>query len=227
MKKLTKIAFLDRDGVINSSKVNNGYVGLIKDFKWIPGSRKAIKYLKNLGYKVVVVLSGLHNNLRRQTQIRFEEGVSGWNTQTRYQERPFCGASNPAPENIDPYSLKIGHMTTRDDRGDLLANNEPGLMLGAQCVYSISKKNYRTLENLIKFFRNELEGVGRNLSVPLLLIDDEADNASIFLSVCSLGCVPVFIAAFSAGNPKESKPIGVKTPSPLIVRYRTRRSPMV
>ncbi len=55
MKKFVKIAFLDRDGVINSSKVNNGYVGLIKDFRWIPGSRKTIKYLKDLGYKVVVV----------------------------------------------------------------------------------------------------------------------------------------------------------------------------
>ena len=41
MKKKTKIAFLDRDGVINSSKINNGYVGFIKDFKWIKGSKKA------------------------------------------------------------------------------------------------------------------------------------------------------------------------------------------
>ena len=55
MKKKTKIAFLDRDGVINSSKINNGYVGFIKDFKWIKGSKKAIKYLKSKKYKVVIV----------------------------------------------------------------------------------------------------------------------------------------------------------------------------
>lgn len=55
MKKKTKVAFLDRDGVINSSKINNGYIGKIKDFKWIKGSKKAIKYLRLKKYKVVIV----------------------------------------------------------------------------------------------------------------------------------------------------------------------------
>ena len=54
MKKF-KIAFLDRDGVINSSRPNNGYVGLLKDFKWIQGAIKAIKLLNDRNYKVVVV----------------------------------------------------------------------------------------------------------------------------------------------------------------------------
>lgn len=54
MKK-TKVAFLDRDGVINSSKINKGYIGKIKHFKWIKGSKKAIKYLKSKNYKVVIV----------------------------------------------------------------------------------------------------------------------------------------------------------------------------
>ena len=54
MKKI-KIAFLDRDGVINSSKYCNGYIGKLKYFKWIPGAIKAIKYLNKNNYKVVVV----------------------------------------------------------------------------------------------------------------------------------------------------------------------------
>ena len=54
-KKLTKVAFLDRDGVLNSSKINNGYISKIKDFKWIPGAKKAIKYLKNKRFKVIIV----------------------------------------------------------------------------------------------------------------------------------------------------------------------------
>ena len=53
MKKF-KIAFLDRDGVINSSKINNGYVGSLKHFRWVPGAVKAIKYLNKKNYKVVV-----------------------------------------------------------------------------------------------------------------------------------------------------------------------------
>ena len=54
MKKY-KIAFLDRDGVINSDKLNNGYVGSLKHFKWVPGAIKAIKLLNDKNYKVVVV----------------------------------------------------------------------------------------------------------------------------------------------------------------------------
>lgn len=53
--KLTKIAFLDRDGVINSSKFNNGYIGNLKHFKWINGAKKAIKFLNLNKYKVIVV----------------------------------------------------------------------------------------------------------------------------------------------------------------------------
>ena len=54
MKKF-KIAFLDRDGVINSGKYNNGYVGSLKHFKWMSGAIKAIKFLNSKNYKIVVV----------------------------------------------------------------------------------------------------------------------------------------------------------------------------
>lgn len=54
MKKF-KIAFLDRDGVINYIRPNSGYVGSLKLFKWIPGAVKAIKFLNDKNYKVVVV----------------------------------------------------------------------------------------------------------------------------------------------------------------------------
>ena len=53
--KLSKIVFLDRDGVINLSNLNNGYVGSLKHFRWVPGAVKAIKYLNDKNYKVVVV----------------------------------------------------------------------------------------------------------------------------------------------------------------------------
>jgi len=53
-KKKTKIAFLDRDGVLNISTINNGYVGYIKDFKWMPGAKKAIKFLKKKNLKLLL-----------------------------------------------------------------------------------------------------------------------------------------------------------------------------
>ncbi len=54
MKKV-KIAFLDRDGVINSKNFNNGYIASLKYFRWITGAIKAIKFLNEKNYKVVVV----------------------------------------------------------------------------------------------------------------------------------------------------------------------------
>ena len=46
---------MDRDGVINSCNSNKKYIGSIKDFKWLKGSKKTIKYLKSIKYKVVIV----------------------------------------------------------------------------------------------------------------------------------------------------------------------------
>lgn len=55
IKKKIKVAFLDRDGVLNISSINNGYVGYIKDFKWVNGAKKAIKFLNKKNFKVVIV----------------------------------------------------------------------------------------------------------------------------------------------------------------------------
>lgn len=50
MKK--KAAFFDRDGVLN---VDKAYLYQIEEFEWVTGAREAIKYLKGLGYLVIVV----------------------------------------------------------------------------------------------------------------------------------------------------------------------------
>ena len=46
-------------------------------------------------------------------------------------------------------------------------------------MFSVNKKNARTLDNLIAFFESELAAVNDTTAIPLLLIDDEADNASV------------------------------------------------
>src|SRR3990172_6752341 len=47
-----KAAFLDRDGTIIEE---NGYISKIKQVDFIPGSIEAIKRLKSLGYKIIVI----------------------------------------------------------------------------------------------------------------------------------------------------------------------------
>jgi hypothetical protein len=50
---------------------------------------------------------------------------------------------------------------------------------------------------------------------------------AMFRSVISRGWPPSRIAAFSAGSPKESKPIGCRTCIPLRRRKREMTSPIV
>jgi hypothetical protein len=52
-------------------------------------------------------------------------------------------------------------------------------------------------------------------------------SSAMRASVKARGCSPVRMAAFSAGSPKLSKPMGLSTPKPFMVRYRTIRSPNV
>ena len=50
-----KVAFLDRDGVINEASGNNGYVMSWAQFRFIEGALDALRTLKGKGYRLVVV----------------------------------------------------------------------------------------------------------------------------------------------------------------------------
>ena len=66
--------FLDRDGVINEE---NGYVHKIIDFKWIPGSKEAIKSpldnIDGLGAKTKELLIKEFKSLKRIKAASQEE----------------------------------------------------------------------------------------------------------------------------------------------------------
>ena len=111
-KILGKIEDPERAGSWQSRGLVIGDVQSGKTTNFIALANKAI----DAGYKVVVVLSGLHNNLRRQTQIRFEEGVSGWKTVTQTRGSNFCGIADLPPDGISPEMLRINHLTSSEDR---------------------------------------------------------------------------------------------------------------
>ena len=50
-----KIAFLDRDGVINKFPGNGLYVTKVKDFEFLPGTLEAIKKLTDEGFEIFVI----------------------------------------------------------------------------------------------------------------------------------------------------------------------------
>ena len=52
---MKRIVFLDRDGVINVNPVYRDYVKSPSEFKFLPGSLKAIRLLNQAGFKVIII----------------------------------------------------------------------------------------------------------------------------------------------------------------------------
>lgn len=68
LSRNSKIAFLDRDGVLN---VDHGYVYLPEQFEWMPQAKEAIKWLNEQDYKVVVATnqSGIGRGLYSEADV--------------------------------------------------------------------------------------------------------------------------------------------------------------
>lgn len=146
---------VDRRGLVvadvQSGKTSN-YIGLM--------ARAA-----DAGYRVIIVLAGIYNVLRNQTQVRIEEGFVGFNS------------NDNSPVGVGQISTekrwRYGSTRTQDFGKKWL---QPLMGTGGdndKWVFVI-KKNKAVLESLIQWLKTHPEIQG-----PLLLIDDEADNASI------------------------------------------------
>jgi hypothetical protein len=137
------------------------------------------------GYRLVVVMAGMHNNLRSQTQYRLDEGVLGRDSQ---KERQYDQANSLiGVGKLWGGLLPIHTLTNNLDTGDFRASvaDTIGVTIGGDPVILVVKKNGNVLRNLLKWVLHvrgeEVLGEKRRMvhGVPLLLIDDEADNASI------------------------------------------------
>jgi len=159
-------------GHVQSGKTAN-YTGLIC---------KAV----DAGYKLIIVLTGMHNSLRSQTQLRLDEGFLGFDTQRT--QRFDANESLRIGVGLVPSSeLLVAHsLTSSLDKGDFnsrVANQIGVVPGGADSVLLVVKKNKSVLENLLVWatMLGELDGEGKRIvrNVPLLVVDDEADNASV------------------------------------------------
>ncbi|NKI26638.1 Z1 domain-containing protein [Arenibacter sp. 6A1] len=133
------------------------------------------------GYKLIVVIAGIHNSLRSQTQIRIDEGYIGRNSADfiQRQKNVKIGVGKYASET------EIYSYTSSDDKGDFnrsVATRINVPIEGKSPTVLVIKKNKSILENLILWlnqFAHEVDGSRKILNTPLLVIDDEADNASV------------------------------------------------
>jgi hypothetical protein len=160
-------------GHVQSGKTAN-YVGLVC---------KAA----DAGYKIIIVLAGFHKSLRSQTQIRLEEGFLGYDRGATLQDpsgrRATVGVGDTHLYDPAPAADSI---TTRADDGDFkraLAKNF-AIHPGGNPLLFVVKKNASVLRNLLEWVRwvaQSKDEKGRKYikGVPLIVIDDEADQGSI------------------------------------------------
>ncbi|MGQ4277608.1 Z1 domain-containing protein [Pseudidiomarina sp. E22-M8] len=157
-------------GNVQSGKTQN-YIGLIN---------KAI----DSGYKVIILLGGHLNELRNQTQVRVDEGVIGRESIQLAQNQGRDKSKLVGVGNYRDKSKEVIWFTSKD--GDFRKSTADQIGVSFNSVTSpvvfVVKKNARILKTLFDWIvdKHQLDITrGRTISQPMLLIDDEADYASI------------------------------------------------
>lgn len=157
-------------GQVQSGKTAN-YIGLIC---------KAA----DAGYKMIIVLAGMHNSLRSQTQIRLDEGFLGFRSDA---EEGFSPAVGVGLIDRDPL-LRPNCATNRKNNGDFNTRvaDHLGITPEERPWLFVVKKNKTVLGKLLKWINSHVADsidteTSRKLvtKLPLLVIDDESDNASV------------------------------------------------
>ena len=132
------------------------------------------------GYRVIIVIAGIHENLRSQTQKRIDEGLVGRN-------------SDISPTEITPDGGRVGvgwEDFTRLPRA--LTSRKADFRKGQASIgwrldsekeepfVFVIKKNASILKHILGWLKSLNLHKGSDLiDLPMMLIDDEADNASI------------------------------------------------
>lgn len=157
-------------GQVQSGKTSH-YTGLIC---------KAV----DAGYKLVIVLAGTHNSLRSQTQLRLDEGFLGLDS---YKERAWAlNRKRIGAGLIGNTAIQVAYLTNSEERGDFSKRiaQQVGIPPGSAPILLVVKKNGSVLGNLVTWLEGQApmetdDGKKVYPDVPMLVLDDEADYASI------------------------------------------------
>ncbi|MBN2572486.1 MAG: hypothetical protein JXA68_10190 [Ignavibacteriales bacterium] len=131
------------------------------------------------GYKIVILLTGVTETLRSQTQKRIESGIVGISitglkgkNKAKVIKRVGVGKDGKPIKVTAMTSLEYDFVGSKDQITTSLANH--------QLVMFIVKKNTKVLEKLYGWLYDmNAESQDKKIHYPMLMIDDEADNASI------------------------------------------------
>ena len=129
------------------------------------------------GYRFIVVIAGIHNNLRQQTQERLEHGFVGRSTHALSSQKPvgvgLLEENYPVPVTLTTIADDFSHRIARQINFKIVDFEKKPIIL-------VIKKNVRVLEALYNWLSQlNADRYNRVSDSPMLIIDDEADHASI------------------------------------------------
>ena len=134
------------------------------------------------GYRVIIVLAGMMENLRQQTQSRLDTEFSGRKSEYYLDPKAEQQIKN-TPVGVGRYGTqkRIASFTsvTKDFDINVLKSNDLNLLSVSDPVVLVVKKNKSILNNLHKWLQKSKDAETGKIMLPMLLIDDEADNASV------------------------------------------------
>lgn len=138
------------------------------------------------GYRIIIVLAGMQENLRKQTQERLDAEFAGRRSEYFLDPTARKTIKNKAVgvgrHNGSSAKKGVASFTsvTKDFDSGVLRSCNLSIESVNDPVLLVVKKNKRILDNLISWLAtNNTVDVGGKIDLPLLLIDDEADNASV------------------------------------------------
>lgn len=136
------------------------------------------------GFEIIIVLAGIMEDLRSQTQQRIEmdvigegkmdsgekTGAKGVGKIKRFGVRGAGDENGRVIYQVNTITSKEKDFSKSAEKLDHTLNNKYVL---------VCKKNVSVLKNIISWLHNSLDEGKEKHNIPLLIVDDEADNASL------------------------------------------------
>lgn len=136
----------------------------------------------DVGYKVIIVMTGTTKNLRMQTQERLDTEFAGRKSKFLLDPKANNEIKN-IPHGVGEIDARkrISSFTSviHDFNSNILNSNDLTLQNVREPALFVVKKNRKILENLETWLIQNNADAHDMIDMPLLLIDDEADYASV------------------------------------------------
>lgn len=134
-----------------------------------------INKASDVGYKLIIILAGMQETLRSQTQERIDDGYIGQDSSKKHSV------------NLHESLIGVGHinhekrpLTFTDKHTDFKNNQNFEVQRYDDATILVVKKNTTVLLKLKEWLKKNNSNIDGSIStLPLLMIDDEADHASL------------------------------------------------